>query len=215
VSYHYPGFPTQYGRAISVEQSEKKFIVAKAALEYIEHGCVLGVGTGSTVNILIDALPSIRARIHALVSSSEATAARLEKHGFEVSTLNEVGDLDLYVDGADEATKHLHLVKGGGGALTREKVLAGAARRFVCIVDDSKLVGMLGRFPLPIEVLPMAQSFDRRHHRFARRNRLADHRLFGRRLGHRKSPFFFLRPLTLPGKFERADTPVRTPRTIE
>jgi ribose 5-phosphate isomerase A len=159
VSYHYPGFPTQYGRAISVEQSEKKFIVAKAALEYIEHGCVLGVGTGSTVNILIDALPSIRARIQALVSSSEVTAARLEKHGFEVSTLNEVGDLDLYVDGADEATKHLHLVKGGGGALTREKVLAGAARRFVCIVDDSKLVGMRGRFPLPIEVLPMAQSF--------------------------------------------------------
>lgn len=142
-----------------MEQTEKKIIVAKAALEYIEHGCILGVGTGSTVNILIDALPAVRARIQSVVSSSEATTARLEKHGFEVSTLNEVGDLDLYVDGADEATKHLHLVKGGGGALTREKVLAGAARRFVCIVDDSKLVGMLGKFPLPIEVLPMAQSF--------------------------------------------------------
>lgn len=142
-----------------MEQSEKKFTVARAALDYIEHGCVLGVGTGSTVNILIDALPPIRARIQSLVSSSEATTARLEKHGFEVSTLNEVGDLDLYIDGADEATKHLHLIKGGGGALTREKVLAGAARRFVCIVDDSKLTGMLGKFPLPIEVLPMAQSF--------------------------------------------------------
>ena len=140
-------------------QSEKKFIVAKAALDYIEHGCILGIGTGSTVNILIDALPTVRARIQSIVSSSEATTARLEKHGFEVSTLNGVGDLDLYIDGADEATKHLHLIKGGGGALTREKVLAGAARRFVCIVDDSKLVGMLGKFPLPIEVLPMAQSF--------------------------------------------------------
>lgn len=142
-----------------MEQSEKKFNVARAALDYIEHGCVLGVGTGSTVNILIDALPTIRGRIQSLVSSSEATTTRLEKQGFEVSTLSEVGDLDLYVDGADEATKHLHLIKGGGGALTREKVLAAAARRFVCIVDDSKLVGMLGKFPLPIEVLPMAQSF--------------------------------------------------------
>lgn len=142
-----------------MEQSEKKFIVAKAALDYIEPGSLLGVGTGSTVNILIDALPTVRARIERIVSSSDATTERLRKHGFEVSTLNEVGDLDLYIDGADEATKHLHLIKGGGGALTREKVLAGAARRFVCIVDDSKLVGMLGKFPLPVEVLPMAQSF--------------------------------------------------------
>lgn len=146
-------------RYLSMDQSEKKFAVAKAALNYIENGVVLGVGTGSTVNILIDALPTVRNRIQSLVSSSEATTARLEKHGFEVSTLNAVGDLDLYIDGADEATKHLHLIKGGGGALTREKVLAGAARRFVCIVDDSKLVGMLGRFPLPIEVIPMAQAF--------------------------------------------------------
>jgi ribose 5-phosphate isomerase A len=146
-------------RYFSMDQSEKKFAVAKAALNYIENGVVLGIGSGSTVNILIDALPAVRNRIQSLVSSSEATTARLEKHGFEVSTLNSVGDLDLYIDGADEATKHLHLIKGGGGALTREKVLAGAARRFVCIVDDSKLVGMLGKFPLPIEVIPMAQAF--------------------------------------------------------
>ena len=142
-----------------MEQSEKKIAVAKAALKYIENGVVLGVGTGSTVNILIDALPAVRSRIETLVSSSEATTARLQKHGFEVSTLNSVGDLDLYIDGADEATKHLHLIKGGGGALTREKVLAGAARKFICIVDDSKLVGMLGKFPLPVEVIPMAQAF--------------------------------------------------------
>lgn len=143
----------------SMDQSAKKISVAKASLEYIEDGHTLGIGTGSTVNVLIDLLPSVRQRIEAIVSSSEETTARLEKHGFEVSSLNSVGDIDLYIDGADEATKHLHLVKGGGGALTREKVLAAAARKFVCIVDDSKLVGMLGKFPLPIEVLPMAQSF--------------------------------------------------------
>jgi ribose 5-phosphate isomerase A len=143
----------------SMDQSAKKINVAKASVEYIEDGYSLGIGTGSTVNVLIDLLPSIRQRIQAIVSSSEETTARLEKHGFEVSSLNSIGDIDLYIDGADEATKHLHLVKGGGGALTREKVLAGAARKFVCIVDDSKLVGMLGKFPLPIEVLPMAQGF--------------------------------------------------------
>jgi ribose 5-phosphate isomerase A len=143
----------------TMDQSAKKLQAAKASVHYIEDGCILGVGTGSTVNILIDLLPSIRQRVQAVVSSSEDTTARLGKHGFEVSSLNSVGDLDLYIDGADEATKHLHLIKGGGGALTREKVLAGAARKFVCIVDDSKLVGMLGKFPLPLEVLPMAQSF--------------------------------------------------------
>ncbi|HEX7060940.1 MAG TPA: ribose 5-phosphate isomerase A, partial [Woeseiaceae bacterium] len=132
-----------------MDQSAKKINVAKASVEYIEDGYSLGIGTGSTVNVLIDLLPSIRQRIQAIVSSSEETTARLEKHGFEVSSLNSIGDIDLYIDGADEATKHLHLVKGGGGALTREKVLAGAARKFVCIVDDSKLVGMLGKFPLP------------------------------------------------------------------
>ena len=139
--------------------SDQKRRAAEAALEYIEPGTVLGVGTGSTVNFFIDMLPGIRDRIDRFVSSSKASTALLEKHGFTVSTLNEVGDIDVYVDGADEATKRLHLVKGGGGALTREKILAGAARRFVCIVDESKLVGMLGTFPLPIEVLPMAQGF--------------------------------------------------------
>ena len=142
-----------------MDQQEKKLLAAKASLEYIQHGCVLGVGTGSTVNELIDLLPSFNDRIESLVSSSRATTERLEKLGFEVTTLNSAGDVDVYIDGADEATKHMHLVKGGGGALTREKVLAGAARKFVCIIDDSKQVGMLGTFPLPIEVVPMAQSF--------------------------------------------------------
>ncbi len=142
-----------------MDQQGKKLLAAKASLDYIPHGCALGVGTGSTVNELIDLLPSIDDRLEALVSSSRATTERLEKLGFEVATLNSVGDVDVYIDGADEATKHMHLVKGGGGALTREKILAGAARKFVCIIDDSKQVGMLGEFPLPIEVVPMAQSF--------------------------------------------------------
>jgi len=142
-----------------MDQAQKKLNAAKASLEYIQDGYVLGVGTGSTVNCLIDILPYVKNKIDALVSSSTATTERLEKLGFEVSTLNSVGDMDLYIDGADEATKHMHLIKGGGGALTREKVLAGAARKFVCIIDDTKLVGMLGKFPLPIEVIPMAQSF--------------------------------------------------------
>jgi ribose 5-phosphate isomerase A len=138
---------------------EKKRNAARASLEFIEPGMVLGVGTGSTVNELIEMLPAVRDKIDKLVSSSKASTALLEKHGFEVVTLNEVGDVDLYIDGADEATKRLQLIKGGGGALTREKVLAGASRRFVCIIDETKLVGMLGAFPLPIEVLPMAQAF--------------------------------------------------------
>jgi len=139
--------------------SEKKLIAAKASLDYIENDIVLGVGTGSTVNHLIDELPSMRNKIQAVVSSSNASTALLEERGFEISMLNAVGDVDLYIDGADEATKHLQLIKGGGGALTREKILAGASRRFVCIIDDSKQVGMLGAFPLPIEVIPMAQSY--------------------------------------------------------
>jgi len=142
-----------------MDSADKKRNAAAASLEFIRPGTVLGVGTGSTVNFLIDLLPGVRDRIDSVVSSSVASTALLEAHGFEVSTLNEVGDLDLYIDGADEANKHLQLIKGGGGALTREKVLAGAARRFVCIVDDSKLVGLLGDFPLPIEVIPMAQEF--------------------------------------------------------
>lgn len=138
---------------------EKKRKAAKASLEFIQPGVALGVGTGSTVNELIELLPSVRDRIDKVVSSSKASTALLEDRGFSVSRLNEVGPLDVYIDGADEANKRLQLIKGGGGALTREKVLAGAARRFVCIIDDSKFVGMLGAFPLPIEVLPMAQAF--------------------------------------------------------
>lgn len=142
-----------------MDQKDKKMLAAQASLDYIPNGAVLGVGTGSTVNELIDLLPSYKDRVEAVVSSSRATTERLEKLGFEVSMLNAVGDVDVYIDGADEATKHLHLIKGGGGALTREKILAGASRKFVCIIDDSKQVGMLGTFPLPIEVIPMAQSF--------------------------------------------------------
>ncbi len=142
-----------------MNDSSKKSNAARAALEFITPGAVLGVGTGSTVNFLIDMLPDVRDVIDCVVSSSKASTALLKERGFEVKTLNEAGDLDVYIDGADECNKHLQLIKGGGGALTREKVLAGAARRFVCIVDDSKLVGMLGNFPVPIEVLPMAQQF--------------------------------------------------------
>jgi len=139
--------------------TDKKRAVAKASLEFIQPGAILGIGTGSTVNCLIELLPDVRDMIDRIVSSSKASTALLEEKGFKVQTLNETGDLDVYIDGADESNKHLQLIKGGGGALTREKVLAAAARRFVCIIDDSKLVGMLGKFPLPIEVLPMAQEF--------------------------------------------------------
>ena len=142
-----------------MDSSQKKRNAAEASLEFIEPGIALGVGTGSTVNFLIELLPTVRERIDKIVSSSKASSEMLVAQGFEVSTLNEAGDLDLYIDGADESNKHLHLIKGGGGALTREKVLAGAARRVVCIVDDAKLVGMLGEFPLPLEILPMAQTF--------------------------------------------------------
>lgn len=143
----------------NMDQSAKKLIAAKASLEYIQHGMVVGIGTGSTVNHLIDLLPGVQDKIDAVVSSSADTKARLNENGFEVTALNKVGDVDVYIDGADEATKHRHLIKGGGGALTREKVIAGSARKFICIIDESKLVGMLGTFPLPIEVLPMAQAF--------------------------------------------------------
>ena len=137
----------------------KKLKVAKSSLDYIKHDCVLGVGTGSTVNFLIDLLPDLINKIQAVVSSSDESTKRLEAHGIEVSNLNNIGNIDLYIDGADEATKNLHLIKGGGGALTREKILAASAKKFVCIVDDSKIVDRLGNFPLPIEVLPMAQSY--------------------------------------------------------
>ena len=141
-----------------MDATEKKRAAARAAMEFIQPGTTLGVGTGSTVNCLIEMLPEVRDRIDRVVSSSKASTGLLEEHGFDVLTLNETGDIDLYIDGADESNKRLELIKGGGGALTREKVLAAAARRFICIIDDSKLVGMLGKFPLPLEVLPMAQE---------------------------------------------------------
>jgi len=140
-----------------MNQDQQKRAAALAALEFIEPGTRLGVGTGSTVNFLIDALPDIADKIDVVVASSIATERRLRVAGFTVSELPEVGDLDLYIDGADEANKQLHLIKGGGGALTREKILAGAARKFVCIVDESKRVGVLGKFPLPVEIIPMAE----------------------------------------------------------
>jgi ribose 5-phosphate isomerase A len=125
----------------------------------VKPDAVLGVGTGSTVNCFIDALAASGVRIEAAVSSSEATTGRLKAAGFEVRELNLAGTLDVYVDGADEFDAHRRLIKGGGGALTREKIVAGASRKFVCIVDQSKRVGVLGKFPLPIEVIPMARSF--------------------------------------------------------
>lgn len=137
---------------------EKKKAVAEAALEYVEDGMIVGVGTGSTANCFIDALARIKHKIDAAVSSSVASAERLRKHGIQVLDLNAVGDIPIYVDGADEANRHLHLVKGGGGALTREKIVAAAAQKFICIADDSKLVDVLGKFPLPVEVIPMARS---------------------------------------------------------
>jgi ribose 5-phosphate isomerase A len=138
---------------------EKKRALASAALELLQPGTKLGVGTGSTVNAFIDELPNHRDKLASVVASSKVTEARLRQVGIELTELNTTGDLDLYVDGADEANKSFHLVKGGGGALTREKILAAASKRFVCIIDDSKWVAVLGKFPLPIEVIPMAQAF--------------------------------------------------------
>jgi ribose 5-phosphate isomerase A len=140
-----------------MNQDEKKAAVAFAATEFVTGG-VIGVGTGSTVNHFIDALAEVRGRIDGAVSSSEASTERLRNIGIPVLELNDVGPLDLYVDGADEANRHLQLVKGGGGALTREKIVAAASERFVCIIDDSKLVEVLGKFPVPVEVIPMARS---------------------------------------------------------
>ena len=142
-----------------MDQDDKKRQAAAVAANQIEPGMSVGIGTGSTVNFFIDALAERAQQLTMVVSSSEASTKRLAKLGIEVSELASTGTLDLYVDGADEATKHLHLLKGGGGALTREKVLASASRKFVCMIDDSKLVGSLGQYPLPVEVVPMAQSF--------------------------------------------------------
>ena len=138
-------------------QDELKRQVAEAALKYAQEG-VSGVGSGSTVNLFIDALATIKGRIEGAVAASEASAERLKKHGIRVFDLNSVDRLDVYIDGADEVTEHLHMIKGGGGALTREKIVAAVARRFVCICDASKLVPVLGKFPLPVEVIPMARS---------------------------------------------------------
>ncbi len=146
-------------RRRELNQDDGKKRAALAALTHVEDGMALGVGTGSTVDFFIDALAERPHRKLRLVSSSERSTERLGRLGLDVTELSAVGDVDLYVDGADEATKHLHLIKGGGGALTREKIVAGAARKFICIVDDSKLVGRLGKFPLPVEVIPMARSF--------------------------------------------------------
>ena len=138
---------------------EQKRAAAEAALAYVTEGSVLGVGTGSTVNHFIAALARRRIPLAGAVSSSEASSRLLKAAGIDVVDLNSTGDLDVYVDGADEATRHLALIKGGGAALTREKIVAAASRRFVCIVDRSKLVDVLGRFPLPVEVIPMARSY--------------------------------------------------------
>ncbi|MGQ0546179.1 MAG: ribose-5-phosphate isomerase RpiA [Betaproteobacteria bacterium] len=140
-------------------QDELKKQVAEAALKYVVEDAVVGVGSGSTVKFFIDALAAIKGRIDGAVAASEASAARLKSHGIRVFDLNSVDELPVYVDGADEVTEHLYMVKGGGGALTREKITAAVARRFVCICDASKLVPVLGRVPLPVEVIPMARSY--------------------------------------------------------
>lgn len=140
-------------------QNHGKQAAAAAAMEWVRDGMVIGVGTGSTVNIFIEQLAAFRGRIAGAVSSSEASSARLRAAGIEVLDLNWTGDLEVYVDGADEANAHRQLVKGGGGALTREKIVAAASSCFVCIVDESKVVDVLGSFPVPIEVIPMARSY--------------------------------------------------------
>ncbi len=138
---------------------ELKRQAAEAALEYLPDSGVLGIGTGSTVNHFIDLLADVKGRYEGAVSSSEASTERLKKIGMPVFDLNSVGDLEIYVDGADESNHYLHLIKGGGGALTREKIIAAASKKFVCIADESKLVDILGAFPLPVEVIPMARSY--------------------------------------------------------
>ena len=144
---------------MSMTQDELKLAVAKAAIAYVPDDCIVGVGTGSTANFFIDELGKIKHRIRGAVASSEASAQRLKKHGIDVLSLNEVAELPVYVDGADEITRHLHMVKGGGGALTREKIVAAASKKFICLCDASKLVDVLGAFPLPVEVIPMARSY--------------------------------------------------------
>ena len=142
-----------------MDQDALKKQVAEAALRFVPEGDIIGVGTGSTANFFIDGLATLKDRIEGAVASSEATAERLKQHGIEVFSLNDVGNLPVYVDGADEVNSHREMIKGGGGALTREKIVAAAAREFICIVDASKQVKRLGAFPLPVEVIPMARSY--------------------------------------------------------
>lgn len=142
-----------------MDQDVLKKQVAEAALRFVPEGDIIGVGTGSTANFFIDALATLKDRIKGAVASSEATAERLKQHGIEVFSLNDVGSLSVYVDGADEVNQHREMIKGGGGALTREKIVAAMAKEFICIVDGSKQVKRLGAFPLPIEVIPMARSY--------------------------------------------------------
>ena len=141
-----------------MSQEQQKKTAAEGALDFIALGDVIGVGTGSTTNYFIDALGKIKGKLDGAVASSQASASRLAAIGIPVLDLNRTGDLSLYVDGADESTRNLHLIKGGGGALTREKIIASASQKFVCIIDQSKLSEVLGSFPLPVEVIPMAQS---------------------------------------------------------
>jgi ribose 5-phosphate isomerase A len=138
---------------------EKKQQVAKAALEYVVPDTIIGIGTGTTANYFVDALATIKHKIEGTVASSNVTAERLKSHGIPVFELNSVDEISVYIDGADESNRHLHLIKGGGGALTREKIVAAVSKKFVCIADDSKLVDVLGKFPLPVEVIPMARSY--------------------------------------------------------
>ena len=140
-------------------QDDKKKAAAMAALSYVEDDSIVGVGTGSTVNYFIEGLASMKNKIEGAVSSSEASTKRLKEIGIEVFDLNSVGSFDIYVDGADEITEHKHMIKGGGAALTREKIVAAVAKTFICVIDDSKQVPVLGKFPLPVEVIPMARSY--------------------------------------------------------
>ena len=142
-----------------LSQDDLKRAVAKAAIEYVPVDSIVGVGTGSTANFFIDELAKIKHKIRGAVASSEASAKRLQGHGIEVLSLNDAGDIPVYVDGADEITRHLHMVKGGGGALTREKIVAASSKKFICVCEASTLGDGLGKFPLPIEVIPMARSY--------------------------------------------------------
>jgi ribose 5-phosphate isomerase A len=144
---------------MNMTQDEMKKAAATKALEFIENDTIVGVGTGSTVNFFIDALATIKDKIIGAVSSSEESTKRLTAHGIEVFDLNSIDNLDVYIDGADEITKHMAMIKGGGAALTREKIVAAVAKKFICIADNSKQVKVLGNFPLPVEVIPMARSY--------------------------------------------------------